>query len=116
MNIPTSLVPSQVLAKAIGHHYFNGGGQPTFDLGAKGKLVAKKLNNIAAPENSSKGPAHQPTQDYGAVDWLKLGDAGGSVGLSEVYRVECAGGKAPPTCQQAGPLFQEYACLYWFLG
>jgi len=77
----------------IGQHFFNGGGQPTFDLGKNGLLVGKKVGDIPPPIEASVGPKDQPTQDYGAVDWLKLVDAGGSVTLAEVYRVETAGGK-----------------------
>ena len=116
INIQPSQLPAVITAEAIGHHYFNGGGQPTFDLGAHGLFVGKKVANIPAPPNSSTGPAFNPPQDTGAVDWLQLIDAGGSVGLSQLYRVECAGGKPPATCNTAGPLFQQYSCLYWFYG
>ena len=116
INVATDKVPSVVAAQAIGHHYFNGGKQPTFDLGKKGLLVAKKVGDIPAPTDAAPGPLNEPSQDNGAVDWLNLVDAGGSIGLNAVYRVECAGGKAPTTCDKAGPLFQEYACLYWFYG
>ena len=114
INVQESQVPATVQGHAIGHHYFNGGGQPTFDLGSDGLLVGKKVADIPAPSNATTGPAGNPTQDYGAVDWLNLVNAGASVNLQEVYRVECAGGKAPPTCSSAGDLFQQYSCLYWF--
>ena len=114
INVDESDIPAIVQGAAIGHHYFNGGGQPTFDLGAHGVLVGKKVGDIPAPANAVTGPNNQPTQDYGAVDWLNLVDAGTSVTLKEVYRVECAGGHQPATCSSAGDLFQQYACLYWF--
>lgn len=49
------------------------------------------------------------------MDWLNLVDAGGSVGLSEVYRVETAGGKQQPACNGfVGNIEVQYAALYWF--
>lgn len=116
INVPIEKIPSVIAATAIGHHVFNSAGQPTFDLGDKGFLVGKKASGIAAPKDAASGPFNNPGQDYGAVDWLNLVDAGGSVGLTEVYRVECAGGKPPVTCDSAGSIYQEYSCLYWFYG
>ncbi|KAK3173294.1 hypothetical protein OEA41_006623 [Lepraria neglecta] len=75
----------------LGYHYFNRGGQPTFDLGSTGFLVAKKMGDIAAPSDACAG---QFGVGYGAIDWLNLIDAGGSTGISEVYRVETAGGSS----------------------
>jgi len=96
----------------LGHHYFNGAGQPTFDLGSTGFLTAKKTGNIPAPAGACPGAGGQ---GFGAVDWLRLVDAGGSRGLSEVYRVVTAGGKAPPTCPfPSGSIEVQYAALYWF--
>ena len=82
-----------------------------FDLGSTGFLVAKKTGDIAAPGDAYAG---QFGVGYGAVDWLNLVDAGGSTGISEVYRVETAGGMQPPTCTAAGPIQVQYAALYWF--
>jgi hypothetical protein len=98
----------------LGNHYFNAAGQPTFDLGSTGLIVAKKVSGIPAPSTACAGPPGM--QNYGAVDWLKLQDVGTGVsrGLCQVYRVETAGGKAPPTCSQAGPIEIPYATLYWF--
>ena len=72
------------------------------------------MGDIAAPENSSKGPEDQGN---GAVDWLALtpkpGD--GTVGLGEVYRVETAGGEQPETCVgQPAMIEVQYAAQYWF--
>ena len=114
VNVDESQIPPIVQGHALGHHYFNGGGQPTFDLGKDGVLVGKKVADIPPPTNASTGPTNDPTQDYGAVDWLNLVDAGTSVTMKEVYRVECAGGHQPSICAKAGDLFQQYACLYWF--
>lgn len=98
----------------LGHHYFNAAGQPTFDLDATGLLVAKKTGDIPAPPDACAGPPG--AQNYGAVDWLSLVDVGTGVsrGLSGVYRVDTAGGKAPPSCEQMGPIEMPYAALYWF--
>lgn len=69
------------------------------------------MGDITAPSDAYVG---QFGVGYGAVDWLKLADAGGSVGISQVYRVETAGGKQMPSCTAAGPFEVEYAALYWF--
>ncbi|KAK8876797.1 malate dehydrogenase [Apiospora arundinis] len=98
--------------KAIGHHYFDAAGVPTFDLFATGeKLVAKKLNDTAAPSGADKG-----IMDTGAVAWLRLGDngAGGSKGLSQVYRVYTSGG-ASIACSEANTTISvPYTAQYWF--
>lgn len=107
--IETSAIP------ILGHHYFDAAGVPTFDLGSTGLLKAKKLANIAAPATACKGANGGGD---GAVDWLALTDAPGSVGLKEVYRVETAGGKAPSSCG-GGPerhIEVQYSAQYWFFG
>ncbi|SLM33580.1 Protein of unknown function DUF3455 [Lasallia pustulata] len=98
----------------LGVHYFDASGTPTFDLGSIGLLKAKKAQDITAPPGASKGPEDRGD---GAVDWLRLtAKAGaGSRGLSEVYRVETAGGKSPPTCEgQPAAIEVQYAAQYWF--
>lgn len=98
----------------LGIHYFDSKGVPTFDLGQNGLLKGKGLADIPAPADASAGPFDQ---GYGAVDWKTLGDAGGSVGLKQVYRVETAGGKAPPSCAGVTePIYIDYSALYWFYG
>ncbi len=98
----------------IGHHYFDGAGVPTFDLGSTGFVRGKKSGDIPAPANACKGPNNQGD---GAVDWLALSDAGGSKDLSEAYRVETAGGKAPASCSgQPKDIQVQYAAQYWFYG
>ncbi|KAL8848729.1 MAG: hypothetical protein Q9221_006273 [Calogaya cf. arnoldii] len=99
----------------LGKHYFDAAGVPVFDLGEKGVLKAKKVAGIAAPKTASKGVNGQGD---GAVDWLALTEAAGSVGLKECYRVETAGGKAPASCG-GGParsIEVQYATQYWFFG
>ena len=96
----------------LGVHYFDSNGVPTFDLGNNGFLKGKGLADIPAPANASAG---QFDQGYGAVDWKTLADAGGSVGLNKVYRVETAGGKAQPSCAGVtAPIYIDYSALYWF--
>lgn len=50
----------------------------------------------------------------GGVDWLKLGDAGGSLGVEEVFRVETVGGFGE--CDGGEKVEVGYAALYWFYG
>ncbi|KAL9000581.1 MAG: hypothetical protein Q9169_000874 [Polycauliona sp. 2 TL-2023] len=99
----------------LGKHIFDSTGVPVFDLGPKGILKAKKVAGIAAPKTASKG---SNGKGDGAVDWLALTEAPGSVKLKEVYRVETAGGKAPPTCGggAARNIEVQYAAHYWFYG
>ncbi|KAI1073342.1 hypothetical protein LB507_011621 [Fusarium sp. FIESC RH6] len=95
----------------LGRHFFNGAGVPTFDLDkANQLLVAKKIEGIKAPSSAPVGP-----EGTGAVDWLYLGDAGGSQGVSRVYRVLTAGG-ASHGCNVKGMDSTSYTALYWFYG
>ncbi|KAL9137488.1 MAG: hypothetical protein Q9175_001288 [Cornicularia normoerica] len=96
----------------LGIHYFDSKGVPIFDLSDNGLLKGKGLADIPAPANASAGPFGQ---GYGAVDWKMLTDAGGSLRLKEVYRVETAGGKAPQSCAGVtAPIYIDYSALYWF--
>ncbi|KAF4977777.1 hypothetical protein FZEAL_5743 [Fusarium zealandicum] len=95
----------------IGHHYFNANGIPTFDLLKDNQLLlAKKLEGIKAPASASAGP-----DGTGAVDWLYLGDAGGSYGVNSVYRVFTAGGSSHG-CNAQGSDSTSYTAMYWFYG
>ncbi|KAH7489605.1 hypothetical protein FOMA001_g2266 [Fusarium oxysporum f. sp. matthiolae] len=67
-------------------------------------LVAKKINNINAPETAPTGP-----ENTGAVGWLYLGDAGGSYGVSLVYPVLTGGGSK-------GTDSPTYTAHHWFYG
>lgn len=92
----------------LGHHYFDITGTPTFDLSTVGDLlVGQKTADIKAPSTANVGPA-----DTGAVDWLQLQDKGGSIGVSEVYRVVTAGGSPEITCSTAGVMTIQYAAEY----
>ncbi|KAH7350836.1 hypothetical protein BKA65DRAFT_499105 [Rhexocercosporidium sp. MPI-PUGE-AT-0058] len=100
------------MLKPLGNHFFDAAGTPVFDLtSVKKSLFAAKAANTTAPATASKGPGGQ-----GAVDWLFLTSKPtySSVGLSAVYRVVTAGGKA--VCTQAGPQSVQYAAEYWFYG
>jgi hypothetical protein len=96
----------------IGHHYFGSDGTPTFDLSSIGDILfCKKIASVNAPANADVGP-----DGTGAVPWLMLTDNGSSVGLSQVYRVVTAGGKAPATCPDTNLISVQYAAEYWFFG
>ena len=111
VNFDTDLITEYPIP-LLGHHYFNSAGQPTFDLGTTGFLTAKKTGDIPAPAGAYPGSGGQ---GFGAVDWLSLVDAGGSTGVHGVYRVDTAGGKAPPTCAgQDQNIEVQYSALYWF--
>lgn len=95
----------------IGHHFFNAQGVPQFVLnGGSSVLLGKKIEGIPAPASADKGP-----DGTGAVDWLYLGDNGGSTGVSYVYRVLTAGGN-PHACDAAGADSTIYSTTYWFYG
>ena len=100
----------------IGQHYFDAAGTPTFDLSPENLLLkAKKIDASNAPGGACVG------RDGGAaVPWLMLQDdgTGRSRGLGQVFRVETAGGSAPPTCEGApvGTLTRDYAALYYLYG
>jgi len=103
---------ANTILKPLGHHYFDAAGTPVFDLSSVNKsLFAAKAGNTTAPATASKGPGGQ-----GAVDWLYLKSKPSytSVGVSEVYRVVTAGGKA--VCKEAGAQSVQYAAEYWFYG
>jgi hypothetical protein len=94
----------------IGHHYFAADGTPTFDLSYVGDILfCTKIATVNAPSSANVGP-----DGTGAVPWLMLTNKGGSVGLSQVYRVVTAGGKAPATCSDTNPISVQYAAEYWF--
>jgi hypothetical protein len=97
---------------ALGNHYFDFSGTPTFNLSAVNKILfGAKTGDVKAPSTASKGPL-----GTGAVDWLQLNAKPApyvSAGVSQAYRVVTAGGNAPP-CTAAGTLTVQYAAEYWF--
>ncbi|KAI9640067.1 hypothetical protein NHQ30_011469 [Ciborinia camelliae] len=86
--------------------------RPLFDLASVSKILyAAKTGDVAAPVTANRGPA-----DTGAVDWLSLVAKVSytSVGLTQVYRVETAGGNSINPCSTAGVESVQYAAQYWF--
>ncbi|KAF2231765.1 hypothetical protein EV356DRAFT_535271 [Viridothelium virens] len=104
----------------IGHHFFTYVGStltPTFDLDGH----SPSLFLSAVKENTETAPvlAYTGLSSEGAVPWLFLqSDTSGlSEGMSEVYRVETAGGAQPSTCADKDGDFQvPYSAEYWFYG
>lgn len=105
----TTLKVNNLEMPFLGHHYFNAAGVPTFDLGSQ-VFIGTKLDAISAPASADKGP-----DGTGAVAWLYLGDAGGSIGVKYVYRVLTAGGNSHG-CAKAGADSTSYTTMYWFYG
>ncbi|TEY61469.1 hypothetical protein BOTCAL_0168g00020 [Botryotinia calthae] len=111
-NLPSTSSASFMGLEPLGKHFFDASGTPTFDLSSVSKILyAGKTGGVAAPINSSPGPA-----DTGAVDWLSLTAKSTyvSVGLTSVYRVETAGGNSINPCTTAGVQSVQYAAQYWF--
>ncbi|KAK2062003.1 malate dehydrogenase [Colletotrichum caudatum] len=103
-------LPGVAPLKRIGVHYFDSTGVPTFDLGAD-LFKGAKLAGIKAPASADAGP-----ESTGAVDWLQLGDKGGSRGITDVYRVVTAGGVAHKCTEGGASDSVPYAAYYWFYG
>jgi len=108
----------------LGHHYFDALSRPTFDLAAAASpafLSAKKVADVPAPVGSGLQQSCKGRDGAAAVDWLMLEDCGDGLtrgGVSVVYRVETAGGKAVGGCVEGagGVLTSDYAAEYWFYG
>jgi hypothetical protein len=93
------------LPLSFGTHYFDNS-TPHFKIGGL-NYAAQKVAGVPAPTTGNAC-----NSSAGAVDWLKLEvlNASGSV-----FRVDTAGGKAPPTCaSQSGQFQVEYAAHYLF--
>ncbi|GKT44798.1 uncharacterized protein ColSpa_04979 [Colletotrichum spaethianum] len=104
------VLPNIAPMKQIGEHFFDNTGVPTFKIGDD-LFKGAKLNGTKAPSSADVGP-----EKTGAVDWLLLGDKGGSKGVTAVYRVVTAGGVAHK-CTTAGASDSvPYAAYYWFYG
>jgi hypothetical protein len=94
----------------FGHHYFDAVGTPIFNLSSVGKVFfGKKTAGVKAPITANIGPA-----GTGAVDWLQLRNKGGSIGVSEAYRVVTVGGNSLATCIAAEVMRIPYVAEYWF--
>jgi hypothetical protein len=104
--------------QAQGYHYFNTDKLPVFTIPVlKASLTARKMNNVGAPAGYMPGPDGQA-----AVDWLFLADSGENKsygGLSNVYRINTAGGIGAGACAgvaAGGVVRVPYAAEYWFYG
>ncbi|KAI0152787.1 hypothetical protein GGR57DRAFT_158121 [Xylariaceae sp. FL1272] len=92
----------------LARHYFDSNKVPTFDL-TPALFKGSKTTDILAPSSADKG-----LTDEGAVDWLALSDAGGSVTINMVYRVLTSGG-FQGVCAAAGDSQSvPYTAMYWF--
>ena len=95
----------------LGGHFFTADGTPTFDLFTAGvRIFSKVVKKIKAPAEADRG-----IHGTGAVEWLALGGKNGSVGLSEVFRVQTAGGNPPASCAGVEAVISvPYAAAYHF--
>jgi hypothetical protein len=95
----------------LGGHFFTAEATPTFDLFTAGaRIFSKVAKKIKAPAEADRG-----LEGTGAVDWLALTAKDGSVGLSQVFRVQTAGGNPPPSCAGVeGVISVPYAASYHF--
>ena len=81
-----------------------------------GAALVQKEADVDAPDTAMKGVG---TVLNGAVGWLQLISTPESEGQAKtVYRVNTAGGQAPPDCsgQKEDMITIEYAAEYWFYG
>jgi hypothetical protein len=104
--VPSSTDPAGD-AFLSGHHYFTDKTTPFFNLDTAqhtwGTAACSKTNSTAAPN---------PAKD---VPWLMLSvkSADGCT-LSQIYRVNTAGGVAPANCAgQPSTVLVDYAAEYW---
>lgn len=96
----------------LGHHWFNADKVPQFKFeNGQVDFFAKRLDGVPAPASADAGPDRT-----GAVDWLQLGDAGGSVGATFVYRVITAGGNSHGCASGKAVDSTSYTTQYWFYG
>jgi len=98
----------------LGRHFFAADATPVFDLFAAGaRINSKVVKKINAPAESDKG-----LEGTGAVQWLALEaepGVNGTVGLSQVFRVDTAGGNPPSSCAGIeGVVSVPYAAAYHF--
>jgi len=97
----------------LGKHFFLADGTPTFILESATKTIqAAKNTSIAAPPTAPTSPSGNT-----AVAWLQLNAKPSpyvSLGLSQVYRVETAGGNPNPTCTSTAVMSIQYSAEYWF--
>lgn len=98
--------PANILLS--GHHYFTDSTTAFFNLNTTlhdwGSVACKKSNSSSSPD---------PTMD---VPWLKLtSKSAAGCTISEVYRLNTAGGIPPATCDgQPAHIQVQYSAEYWF--
>jgi hypothetical protein len=103
------LAPASLAVSGI--HYFVGAA-PFFNLDTSnmklGQAQCAKNSTVPAPAGSTLG---QHGKGYGSVPWLQLLTKDGATGkLSQVYRINTAGGAAPKVCTGMPASFQiQYA-------
>jgi len=94
-----------------GNHFFQGA-SPVFSIVHPnlGVSTLKKLTSCNAP---STAPMGKDGKGFGSVPWLKLVQVSGAPALQNVYRLNTAGGAAPPNCQGMASSFQvPYSAEY----
>ncbi len=107
--VPNSSDPNSPANNLLsGHHYFTDSTTAFFNLNTTlhdwGSVACKKSNSSNSPD---------PSTD---VAWLKLTSKSAfGCSISEVYRLNTAGGQPPTTCvgQQAN-IEVQYSAEYWF--
>jgi hypothetical protein len=103
-NVPASQLK---VMPSIGVHYFSDATTPTFDVTGLGVTHLAKNGSSAAP-----GAAN------GDVPWLYLKtkvDVVNTSKVTNVYRVDTAGGAQPATCEgQQSHIEVPYSAEYWF--
>jgi hypothetical protein len=91
----------------IAKHYFQPNTTPIFEFyKSDERFYGIRAQAVPAPSSAPKGK-------YGATPWLRLTSVEGSNGITEVYRVETAGGGPPKTCLGRQPSFEiKYSAEY----
>lgn len=111
VQIPLSAIQNTKLDN-IGHLSFSGPHTPIFDLSPKAYFIGILTASIPAPVGAAKG-----ADGGAAVPWYQLMAQPGSYGVSELYRIETAGGSAPATCEGQPALVQrQYSAETWMYG
>ncbi|OAG25413.1 hypothetical protein CC77DRAFT_1057196 [Alternaria alternata] len=91
---------------SIGAHFFLDNTTPDFDILGLGNTVAKKIDDVPAPDDATKN-----------VKWLRLeAQTGSSSDVKMVYRLNTVGGMAPASCAGMAPgevVTVEYEAQYW---
>ncbi|KAK9489505.1 hypothetical protein V1508DRAFT_50936 [Lipomyces doorenjongii] len=115
LDMASPLVP----LSAAGSHFFDSTGVPNFDLLSRG-LSVKGITAETIPTTTPPASLGLPRSPTNPMNWLHLTPriVGLVVRLTDVYRVEVAGGSSPATCTNVTAMtFQvQYAAIYAFYG